>query len=183
MKVGIRELIFLSLIAGLIAVSVIYFRRESAALAAREAKVVQKEQAMENLRTATAGIENLDAKIVELQKAIVFFESKLPQNHEVGRVLDEVSNVATANSLETRSFKPLPAEPNANYNEQRIEMTLSGDFNGFYSFLLQLEKLPRITRLMQMKLDKINDRDGEMTAKVTLSIFFERENATVASAH
>lgn len=181
MKVGIRELVFLALIAGLIVLSVLYFRRESAGLAEREAKVAAKETAMENLRKATAGIENLDAKIVELQKAIVFFESKLPQNHEVGKVLDEVSNVATANSLETRSFKPLPAEPNANYNEQRIEMTLSGDFNGFYSFLLQLEKLPRITRLMQMKLEKINDRDGAMTAKVTLSIFFERENATVAS--
>ncbi len=183
MKVGIRELIFLALIAGLITISVLYFRREAMAIAEREARVAQKEAAMENLRQATAGIENLDAKIVELQKAIAFFESKLPQNHEVGKVLDEVSNVATANSLDTRTFKPLPAEPNANYNEQRIEMTLVGDFNGFYSFLLQLEKLPRITRLMNMKLEKINDRDGEMIAKVTLSIFFERDPAAVASVN
>ncbi len=183
MKVGIREIIFLALMAGLITISVLYFQRQADAVAQRESEVTQKESAMENLRKATKGIENLDNKIVELQKAIVFFESKLPQNHEVGKVLDEVSNVATANSLETRSFKPLPAEPNANYNEQRIEMTLSGDFNGFYSFLLQLEKLPRITRLMQMQLEKIDDRDGEMIARITLSIFFERENTTVVSVN
>jgi type IV pilus assembly protein PilO len=183
MKVGIRELIFVAVMAAGVLLSVLYFRGEARKLASAEADVTQKETQLENLRKATAGIENLDAKIVELQKAIVFFESKLPQNHEVGKVLDEVSNVATANSLETRSFKPLPAEPNANYNEQRIEMTLSGDFNGFYSFLLQLEKLPRITRLMQMKLDKINDRDGEMIAKVTLSIFFERDSAAVATVN
>lgn len=182
MKLGLRELLFATLMGGLIVASVMYFKNQRSSLALRQHDVEKKEQAMEDLRHATAGIENLDNKIAELQKAITFFESKLPQNHEMGKVLDEVSNVASANSLETRSFKPLPAEPNANYNEQRIEMTLSGDFNGFYSFLLQLEKLPRITRLMQMKLEKINDHDGAMTAKVTLSIFFERENAMVAIA-
>jgi len=52
-------------------------------------------------------------------------------------------------------------------------MNLSGDFNGYYSFLLQLEKLPRITRVTQMNLQKISDRDGEMQAQMTLSIFFE----------
>ncbi len=63
-------------------------------------------------------------------------------------------------------------------------MSLSGDFNGFYSFMLQLEKLPRITRVGQMNLAKINDRDGEMQAQLTLSIFFEPDtrNANVAAA-
>ena len=55
----------------------------------------------------------------------------------------------------------------------RIQLSLAGDFNGFYAFLLQLEKLPRITRVSQMKLEKIDERDGEMQAQMTLSIFFE----------
>ncbi len=63
-------------------------------------------------------------------------------------------------------------------------MSLQGNFNGFYSFLLQLEKLQRITRVTQMDLQKINDRDGEMTAALTLSIFFEPDTgSTVAGAH
>ena len=66
----------------------------------------------------------------------------------------------------------------------QIELSLQGDFNGFYSFLLQLEKLQRITRVTQMNLQKINDRDGEMTAQMTLSIFFEPDTggSTVAGA-
>ena len=31
-------------------------------------------------------------------------------------------------------------------------MTLSGNFNGYYQFLLQLEKLPRITKITGMQL-------------------------------
>ena len=57
-------------------------------------------------------------------------------------------------------------------------MSLSGDFNGFYSFLLQLEKLPRITRVTNMSLSKITDRDGEMNATMTLSIFFEPDTGS-----
>ena len=64
-------------------------------------------------------------------------------------------------------------------------MDLSGDFNGFYSFLLKLEKMPRITRITDMRLSKINGQDGQMRALLTMSIFFEpdgsRSGARVAS--
>jgi hypothetical protein len=33
-----------------------------------------------------------------------------------------------------------------------------------------------------MKLEKINDRDGEMTAQMTMSIFFEPDAAAAAAA-
>jgi hypothetical protein len=55
-------------------------------------------------------------------------------------------------------------------------MSLSGDFNGFYAFLLQLEKLARITRVTQMQLQKIDEHDGQMQAQMTLSIYFEPDN-------
>jgi Tfp pilus assembly protein PilO len=57
-------------------------------------------------------------------------------------------------------------------------MSLSGDFNGFYAFLQQLEKMPRITRVTNMALTKITDRDGAMQARITLSIFFEPDGGT-----
>jgi hypothetical protein len=62
-------------------------------------------------------------------------------------------------------------------------MSLSGDFHGFYSFLLQLEKLSRITRVTQLKLDKIQTKEGEMQASMTLSIFFESEGRQVAGTN
>jgi hypothetical protein len=61
-------------------------------------------------------------------------------------------------------------------------MNISGDFNGFYSFLLQLEKLARITRVTQMNLQKIDEHDGQMQAQLTLSIFFEPDNGRTSVA-
>jgi len=56
-------------------------------------------------------------------------------------------------------------------------MSLAGDFTGFYLFMQQLEKLPRLTRVTDMTLTKISDHDGQMQATLTLSVFFEPSDA------
>jgi Tfp pilus assembly protein PilO len=90
--------------------------------------------------------------------------------------------MAEANSLTTKTVRTMKSERCASYSEQPIQMSLAGDFNGFYEFLLQLEKLPRITRVTQMNLQKITDNEGEMQAQMTLSIFFEPDTAGPAVA-
>lgn len=182
MKFGIRETAFV--VAMLMLLGSTYwfiFKKANADRDARLSEIRAMDVKLVQLRQETAGIEDMNRKIEELQKAIEFFESKLPQEKEVDKILTEVTQIAEANALQTKTFKPNKAERGTNYSELPIQMTLEGDFNGFYSFLLQLEKLSRITRLTQMKLEKISDRDGEMQAQMTLSIFFEPETGTVAS--
>lgn len=183
MKLGLREIIFFMLMLGLLG-STWYFvlkRNNEKRLDAIQ-RIEKREKDLANLRVKTAGIEDFGTKLAELQKAIDFFNSKLPAEKEVDSVLKEVWQMAESNALQTRTVRQLPVQRAANYNEQPMQMTLSGDFNGFYAFLLQLEKMPRITRLTKMKLEKVNDRDGEMQAQLTLSIFFEPDAGVSASA-
>ncbi|HWP40747.1 MAG TPA: type 4a pilus biogenesis protein PilO, partial [Tepidisphaeraceae bacterium] len=147
------------------------------------AEIAAKRTALANLKQATAGIDDLGKKIEELQQAITFFESKLPQEKEVDVILADVSRKVEENGLTLRTVKTLKSERGPNYRELPIQMNIAGDFKGFYSFLLQLEKLPRITRVSQMKLEKIDDRDGEMTAQMTLSIFFEPATAETGTSN
>ena len=183
MKFGMRELLFFVVLLGFLG-STHYFvfapankKRE-----AIRAEIIRKQQAMSNLRQSTKGIDDLNKKIGELQKAIAFFESKLPQEKEFDKILKEVSQMAETNSLQTKTVRTLKQERSSNYSEQPIQMTLSGNFNGFYLFLQQLEKLPRITRITSMSLQKIADRDGDMQATMTLSIFFEPDGGAAAFA-
>jgi type IV pilus assembly protein PilO len=174
MKLGLRELVILSVMLALLGGSYFFiFNKANVKRTQMVSEIQQKQTALNNLRNATAGIEDLNRKIDELSKAIEFFESKLPQEKEIDTILKEVWQIAEANSLQTRTVKTLRSERGPNYSEQPIQMSLQGDFNGYYSFLLALEKLPRITRINEMNLQKVNDRDGEMTAQMTLSIFFE----------
>jgi type IV pilus assembly protein PilO len=174
MKFGIRELVLVSAMIALLVCSYFFvFAKTNLKRQALKQDIAAKRTALADLKQATAGIDDVGHKVAELQQAIDFFEKKLPAEREVEDILKEISPMAEANNLTIRTVKPLKTERGPNYSEEPIQITLSGDFNGYYAFLLQLEKMPRLTRVPQMHLEKINERDGEMTAQMTLSIFFE----------
>ena len=182
MKFGVRELVFVAVMLGLLASSYfLVFNKANEKRIAVQAQIERKQKELAELELATSGTEDLKQKIEDLQKAISIVEDKLPQEREIDKVLKEVWQMAEANSLEQRTIKTLKSQRSNNYNEQPIEMSLAGDFEGFYIYLQQLEKLPRLTRVTKMDLTKMSDRDGAMEAKLTLSIFFEPDTATAAA--
>ena len=182
MKFGVRELIFVAVMLGLLGSSYfLVFNKANEKRVAVQAEIDRKQKELAELEMATSGTADLKRKIEDLQKAISIVEDKLPQEREIDKVLKEVWQMAEANKLEQRTIKTLKSQRANNYNEQPIEMSLAGDFEGFYVYLQQLEKLPRLTRVTKMELTKMDDRDGAMEAKLTLSIFFEPDTATAAA--
>jgi Tfp pilus assembly protein PilO len=183
MKFGFRELLFFIVMLGLLVSTYFFvFEKANQKREALKREIRVKQASLAELRQSTAGIDDLNKKIKDLQDAIAYFESKLPQEKEFDKILKELSQKAEENSLQTKQVRTMKSERFASYSEQPIQMSLSGNFNGFYTFLLQLEKLPRITRITNMSLQKINERDGEMQASLTLSIFFEPDGASSSSS-
>jgi type IV pilus assembly protein PilO len=172
MKLGFRELLFFTVLLGLLAASYFVLLKQNQKMHTLQAEKATKQRELADLHMATAGISDLHGRIHDLQQSLTFFEAKLPQEKEFDKILKEVSDIAEADSLQTKTVRTLKSERFASYSEQPIQMTLSGNFTGYYQFLLQLEKLPRITKVTGMQLSKIQDHDGEMTATMTLSIFF-----------
>ncbi len=174
MKLGIRELIWVTLMLGMLAATYFYvLRPEGQEGIDIQADTARKKKELTDLRLMTSGISDIERKNQELAQAIRFFEQKLPQQKDLDNILKEVWQLAEKNNLQTRTIKTVKGERAAGYCDQPITMGLAGDFKGFYSFLLQLEKLPRLTQLTHMKLDRSPERDGAMQAQLTLSIFFE----------
>ena len=182
MKFGIRELAFVVVMVGLL--GCIYFLvwdKAQAKIVSMERKTEEKVKALSDLERATSGVSDVDKKVAELEEAIKFFEKKLPQERDIDQILKEVWNMAETNQLTTKTIKTMKSQRGPTYSEQPIEMTLSGNFSGFYEFLLKLERLPRLTRVSQLNLDKISGQEGTMEAKLVLSIFFEPESASAGA--
>jgi len=184
MKFGIREIAFVVVMLGILAaIKLVVWDKAQTRIMERERKTEERLKALGDLERATSGVADVDKKVSELEEAIKFFEKKLPQERDIDQILKEVWNMAEQNQLTTRTIKTMKSQRGAAYSEQPIEMNLSGDFNGFYEFMLQLERLPRLTRVQTMTLDKISGLEGAMEAKVTMSIFFEPETGnSTASA-
>jgi type IV pilus assembly protein PilO len=173
MKLGIREILFFIVMLGVLGSAYFFvFSKANDKRKALEADTLIKQRDLDNVHNATSGVNDRARKITELESAIKFFNSKLPAQREVDTILQQVAQTSQAAGLVTQTVKPSKSEANAHYSEEPIELTLTGSFEGFYQFLIDLEKLPRLTRVLQMKLSKINDHEGKMTAHLTLSIYF-----------
>jgi type IV pilus assembly protein PilO len=126
---------------------------------------------------ATAAAEDLTKQLEQLQQAIEFFESKLPPTSQIHEVLQQVTVIAQKNGLKPKTIRTLVQKDNNGYIEQPLKMELQGNFNSFYSFLLELEKLPRIMKIRELKLDKQANSEGQVASDFIVSIFFQNKNS------
>ena len=174
MTFGKREVALLAATAATVGAAWWFgFRPAGEREAELRAAVAERRAELALLDEATADAADLERQVDELQSTIDYFEAKLPRESEIGPLLGDVSRAARHNRLEIRRFEPERVVRGGHYSELPVKIELAGDFEGFYAYLLELERLARITRTTAMTLEKVQDRNGAMKAAMTLSIYFE----------
>jgi type IV pilus assembly protein PilO len=174
MQFGLRETVFVLLLLAMpVAAYFFVFQPRAGQIAEARDEIAAKQAKLKELESATKSIEDLGAEIDRLRQAITLVEQKLPAQRDVEIVLRDVWRLAAENNLTPKSVRTDKIVNSSHYAELPIKMTIVGDFAGFYTFLQELEKLPRITRTPEMKLKKQDKQEGVMQADMVLSIFFE----------
>lgn len=180
MKFGVRELLFVLLLLAIPLGSWWWiFKPADLRIEAQRRDIDAKVQKLASLQRALVNTKDLNEEVENLRNVVQFFQAKLPKHHEIHRVLEQVTKIAEKHRLDTKHFKTEKPEFGSAYAEQPIEMELGGDFNAFYQFMLDLERLPRITKVRVMELGKDKANEGLMSATLELSIYFD----TPASAN
>jgi len=185
MRFGIRELIFFVVLLLVPTVSLFYVfkpRNEEIRQALEEIEV--KQARLDTLDEVTSKIDDIGLAIEQGRESIALIEAKLPSEQDVEGILEQVWTIAQDNRLIVKGVKSEKPVPAALYRELPLKMTMEGDFDGFYQFLLELENLPRIARIHEMHLERIGARGGSleelppgsMKAEFVLSIYFEPDN-------
>jgi len=176
MNSNIRKIIFFVMVLGVSLIAYQYMiKPANEHLATTKMRVDKTLGKLKEFEKATAAAEDLSKQLEELKEAIKFFESKLPPTSEIHNVLKNVTVIAQKQGLVPKAIKTLKIKDNCGYVEQPLEMKLVGNFNSFYSFILELEKLPRIMKVRELKIEKEKDADGQVTANMVVSIFFQNK--------
>lgn len=180
MKFGIRELLFVILLLAIPSGAYLWvFRPANSHVEQQRKEIESKEKKLLSLQRAMVGISDLNEEVVKLKDAVAFFENKLPPRHEIHKVLEQVTKIAEVHGLETKLFETLKSKPFAAYSEQPIKMEVYGGFDAYYQFLLDVEKMPRITKIREMSLEKENKAGGQVEATFMMSIFFDNSDKSV----
>ena len=171
---GFRKAVFFILLLGLAVVGYqCMIKRANRRLAEAKGRVETKLAKLAEFEQASAAAEGLTKQLEQLQEAVEFFESKLPPTNEIDKVLRDVTIIAEKQGLKPKTIRTLTKKDNSGYIEQPLKMELEGNFNSFYSFLLELEKLPRIMKIRELELKKRTKGEGRITADFIVSIFFQ----------
>lgn len=180
MRFGLRELIFLLVLLAMPGAAYFFvFQPKNQLQQDARAEIVAKKAKLAALDKATEKFINLDDEIDRLKSAIEMIEQKLPDDRETYVVVNRVADLARSYDLKVETIKPdkvVAAGPFA--SELPIRMELKGGFAGFYRFMLEVERMPRITQMPLMRLESSRDKKdppGTMDAMMTLSIFFESD--------
>ena len=185
MRLGFREFVFLLVLLAVPVVSYFYvFKPRNDEINQARAERQAKEARLTSLNEVLAKIDDMQLAIEQGRESIQLIEAKLPSEQDVEGILEQVWQIAKRNKLAVKSVKSDKPVPTARYMELPLKVVMNGEFDGYYQFLLELENLPRITRIHQLKLDRADSKNtlkggkeelppGSMVAEFTLSIYFE----------
>ena len=174
MTSGFRHVIFFVLLIGMAYVAWAYMiKPANAHLADERASMETKRNKLDELERTRVAADDFESQLKRVEEAIKIFESKLPPRSEIYTVLENVTLIAQKNGLKPKTIRTLKNLDNRGYIEQPLKMELHGDFNSYYSFLLELERLDRITKIRELTLKKKSHYEGQTEATFVMSIFFQ----------
>lgn len=156
----------------------VVFRPVNAKIEQGSKEIEHKQALLGKLREATSQTEDLQHANNQIRESIEQLQAKLPSSKEMDNVLRQVSGIAAKNGLKVPSFKKNEkTAPAGLAMEQPLDIEITGDFDGFYKFLLDIEQLPRVTRMTDLMLLRSDKVDGEMKSKLVLSVYYEGEGS------
>lgn len=176
MKLGIREILTFALVLLIPVMSfLLVFRPQNQAIDAALSEIGHKRDVLERLRTETSRNADLAAANEQIAERIRKDEARLPSSKGVDQIVKQVSTLAVDSGLAPPTLKSLKPLQAAVYWEQPLELSTSGTFRGYYEFLRRMERLPRLTRVVDMEIKRgnVTAGDPEITVKFTLSIYFQ----------
>ncbi len=168
-------LLFLSVLLVPIVSYFVVFKPQSANIEHARSEIGHKREMLSSLRIETARNDDLKAANQEISDRITDMESLLPSGKEIDLIVRQVSALAVESGLTPPTLKSAKPVAAARFREQPLEMSTSGSFEGFYEFLLSLERLPRLTRIVDLVLKDSRDEGVEVEVEFTLSIYFQSD--------
>jgi Tfp pilus assembly protein PilO len=179
-----RQIIFfVILIAVPLGAWIFVFHPRNQAIASARVDVDLKVAQLEELREVESINANLEVTLGDLQFALEDLRARIPDAAGVEDVLRRIAEIAQDNKLVIRSFRREKGVTAAHYTEMPLETVIEGLFSGVHQFLFDLERMPRITRILDMNIEKPARMvrgsnqlsNGHIRAEMTITIYADPE--------
>jgi type IV pilus assembly protein PilO len=179
MTPGVRNLLFTLIMVGLLAGAWYFvFPKATDQIARLRADTQNKQTQLDQVERALRDVEDVEKEMNDLKAKADMFDNKLPSAGDVQVILAQITAFGKKNKLDVKAVRTLRTDKMGNYMEDQMGMTVSGDFRQLYQFLLDIERMDRITRLGKIQLSRLKE-EGAVSAELSLSIFYVPDAAVM----
>lgn len=190
MKITLREMIFFALLFCLpLATYMLVFKpRQVAEQILREDISAKRKLSADFDKYRVQAIGNIEEDLAALMAIKAKSVSRLPESPDMGPVIDELSRIAKSNNLKISRMQSVSLSDKeklelstANYGIQRLDIELDGNYIGFYRFLAEMEKMPRIIHVQNLDIQRVEEgnRQGDIKVRTDLRVYYgkpQKEN-------
>ena len=120
-------------------------------------------------------------KLHEVTTRIANLQRRVPQDADAGSFLKEVTKLAKGDKLDIKDFHPEKPEVKTGYAEMQVTLKGQGSFGSVCSFIDQLTKLTRLSKIKDLTLT-VGESATEYPMTATLVIYFGLRGNDEASA-
>ena len=123
-------------------------------------------------------------EVASLQAQLGRLRTVLPEQQDVGDLLNRVNEMATQSNLTIRGFTPQAVAKKAMHAEWPIGLQLEGTYHDLGAFLERVSKFPRIINVGEIKIKAREPQTGRatVTAECTATTFVLVEPAPAPAA-
>ena len=137
--------------------------------------VLKEQEAVLSENVSSSGdmaleLERIAEEIDYIQKNLEDFDRQLPEEKRIYDFLVEIDNVAQKNRVKLESITPGKLEKGALYSRVPVVISANSGFSDFYTFLFQLENIPRITMTEGLRITTL-PKGSRCNIEMDLAVF------------
>lgn len=141
------------------------------AVAIHSARLEELQLSLRNAPIAREQHQKVSAKLREVTTRIAQVQGRVPEVANAGEFLKEVTQLASAEKLAINDFSPEKPLAKNGYDEMEVTLRGTGTFASICSFVDQLSKLKRLSKVKNLTLSA-GDGAAEYPMTATLVIYF-----------
>jgi Tfp pilus assembly protein PilO len=148
------------------------YRPDSSRLGQLHARIASDQQELSANESRVTTLPAVALEVDRLRVSLENFDHRLPPTPELAEFLKNINQISRQTALQKLSVRQEAPVRLDLFNEQPIVMRFQGDFKEVWSFLRQIETLPRLTRVRSLQIKSVDSKLGVVDVQLALNIYF-----------
>jgi Tfp pilus assembly protein PilO len=135
-------------------------------------QIQSKQRDVDQTQNKARTLPILVREVWVLEKRVQDYDHEFPKQPQIGEFIRDMTRISQQLSLKNWNYKPAAPKRSDGFYELPILMSFQGDFMNVASFLRQVEKLERLTRVKRLTLRNRDPRTGTVEVEMAMNIYF-----------